>query len=441
MIAATAVSASVAQPPPPIAADSLWLFLLQVGVLLTLALLFGRLAVRFSLPPLVGELAAGVLLGPSLLGAAIPSVTSWLFPPDAQQAHLLDSVGQVGVVLLVGLTGLTLELGQLRDQVKPASSVAVCGVLLPIGGGVLAGYLMPDRFLPGGVDRTVFALFLGVAMGVTAIPVIAKTLADMNLLETRVGKLILTAGVFDDAIGWLLLSIVSAMAVAGVHPGSVLMSISVLLGFLLAAGLVVRPLVRLALTRASRSSGPGPLIVTVVAVVSLGAAASQALKLEAVFGAFVAGVVVGSCPGLDRARLEPLRIMVMSVLAPLFLATVGLRVDLTNLADAATLAMAAVVLLVAAATKFGGGYAGGRIGGLAHWDALSVGAGLNARGVVGVVVASVGRGLGLLTPGMYATVLLLAIATSLMAPVVLRSTIRRSTASAVDRPSTVEEHA
>ncbi|OXM68557.1 cation/H(+) antiporter [Amycolatopsis vastitatis] len=412
--------------PPPIAADSLWLFLLQAGVLLTLALLLGRLAVRFGLPPLVGELLAGIVLGPSVLGAAAPSVTSWLFPPDAQQAHLLDSVAQVGVVLLVGLTGFSLDLGQLRRQIKPAIGVSVGGVLVPVGGGVLTGYLMPASVVPAGVDRVVFALFVGVAMGVSAIPVIAKTLTDMDLVHTRVGRLILTAGVFDDAIGWLLLSIVSAMAVTGVHPGPVLLSLGQLAGFLLAAALVARPLVRLALNRANRSSGPGPLIVTVAAVVLLGAAAGQALRLEAVFGAFVAGVVVGSCPGFDRTRLEPLRIMVISVLAPLFLATVGLRVNLADLMNGPALALAGVVLLIAVASKFGGGYAGGRVGGLGHWDALSVGAGLNARGVVGIIVASVGRGLGLLTPGMYATVLLLAITTSLMAPVVLRWTTRRA---------------
>ena len=412
--------------PPPIAADSLWLFLLQVGVLLTLALLLGRLAVRFHLPPLVGELLAGIVLGPSVLGAAAPSFTSWLFPPDAQQAHLLDSVAQIGVVLLVGLTGFSLDLGQLRRQIKPAVGVSVGGVLVPVGSGVLTGYLLPASVVPAGVDRVVFALFVGVAMGVSAIPVIAKTLTDMGLVHTRVGRLILTAGVFDDAIGWLLLSIVSAMAVTGVHPGLVLLSLGQLAGFLLAAALVARPLVRLALNRANRSSGPGPVIVTVAAVVLLGAAAGQALRLEAVFGAFVAGVVVGSCPGFDRTRLEPLRIMVISVLAPLFLATVGLRVTLADLMDGSTPAVAAVVLVIAVASKFGGGYAGGRAGGLGHWDALSVGAGLNARGVVGIIVASVGRSLGLLTPGMYATVLLLAITTSLMAPVVLRWTTRRA---------------
>lgn len=169
----------VSAPVPPMDAHSSLLFLLQVGVLLLLAIVLGRLAVRLRLPAIVGELCAGVLLGPSLFGWLAPGAAGWLLPAQPEQLHLLDAVGQVAVLLLVGLTGIEMDLRMIRRRRATALRVSLAGLALPLALGVALGYPLA-RLLDPGADTHVFAMFLGVAMCVSAIPVIAKTLMDMG---------------------------------------------------------------------------------------------------------------------------------------------------------------------------------------------------------------------------------------------------------------------
>jgi Kef-type K+ transport system membrane component KefB len=292
---------------------------------------------------------------------------------------------------------------------------------------------LPASLLSAGADRTVFALFLGVAMCVSAIPVIAKTLLDMNLLHRNVGQLILAAGMVDDVFGWLMLSVVSAMATTGVRAGQVALSLLYLGAIIIVAVLVGRPAVRAALRLSGRSPEPGPTIATTVVIILLCAAATQALGMESIFGAFVAGVLIGSSGGLDLDRLAPLRTVVLAVLAPLFFATAGLRMDLTALGEPVVLAAALAVLLIAILGKFAGAYIGARASRLNRWEALALGSGMNARGVIEVIVAMVGLRLGVLSTATYTIVVLVAIVTSLMAPPVLRVAMQRVDDAAEDQ--------
>ncbi|MCZ7373258.1 cation:proton antiporter [Micromonospora sp. WMMC250] len=424
------------------------MFLLQISLLLLLALLLGRLAVRLGMPAVVGELCTGVLLGPSVLDHLAPSLAGWLLPKDPSQFHLLDVVGQLGVLLLVGITGTEVDAALVRRRGSTAARISVAGFIVPLGLGIATGYLLPTSLLADDGDRTVFALFLGVAMCVSAIPVIAKTLIDMNLLHRNIGQLILSAGMVDDVFGWLMLSVVSAMATTGLHAGEVGLSLTYLAAVLILAALVGRPIVRVALRMSARSSDSGPVVATAVVLVLLGAAATHALGLEAVFGAFVVGILIGTCapsssqpattalrpPTADSsgrtkqftlARLAPLRAVVLGVLAPLFFATAGLRMDLTALGEPVVLAAAILVLAVAILGKFAGAYIGARASRMNRWEALALGAGMNARGVIEVIVAMVGLRLGVLSTAAYTIIVLVAIATSLMAPPLLRYAMRR----------------
>lgn len=412
-------------PVAPMPAHQLLLLLLQLGLLLLLALLLGRLGMLIGMPAVVGELCAGVLVGPSVLDHVAPAFAEWLLPKDVAQFHLLDAVGQLGVLLLVGLVGVNVDFALVRRRGLTAARVSVAGFVLPLGLGIATGYLLPDSFLPSTADRTVFALFLGVAMCVSAIPVIAKTLLDMNLLHRNVGQLILAAGMVDDVFGWLLLSVVASMATIGVHLGHVGLSVLYLVAVVLVALLVGRPLVRAALRLSARAREPGPTVATAVVIVLLAAAATHALGMEAIFGAFIAGLLIGSSGAVDTERLAPLQSVVLSVLAPLFFAMAGLRMDLTALADPAVLVAAVAVLLVAIVGKFTGAFIGALASRLNRWEAIALGAGMNARGVVEVVVAMVGLRLGVLNTEMYTMVVLVAIVTSLMAPPVLRLATRR----------------
>ncbi|MFJ9003806.1 cation:proton antiporter [Streptomyces canus] len=414
-----------ASPLAPLGAHALLMFLLQIGVLLGTAVLLGQLARRLGMPSIVGELCAGVVLGPSLLTPLAPDFATWLLPRQPESMHLLDAAGQLGVLLLVGITGMNIDLGLVRRKGKAAALVSAGGLVVPFAGGVAAALALPAALLVDGVDRTVFALYAGVALCVSALPVIAKTLLDMGMLHRNIGQLIVSASVVDDIAGWLLLSVVSAMATTGVHGPDVVRSVVSLAGLLAGAWFVGRPLVR-RLLRWSARSGHGeslPAVCTVLIV--LGAAASQALGMEAIIGAFLVGVLISSSNEADRERLAPMRIFAVTVLAPLFFATAGLRIDLTALARPEVAGSALLVLSVAVVGKFAGAYAGARTGRLGHWEGLALGAGMNSRGVIEVIIAMVGLRLGILTTEMYTIIVLVAIVTSVMAAPLLRAAVRR----------------
>lgn len=421
------------EPVAPISAHGILVFLLQVGLLLGLALALGRLAVRLKMPAIVGELTAGVLFGPSLLPHVSPALSAWLFPRDPNQLHLLDVVGQVGVLLLVGITGIHMDLGMVRRKGITAIKVSAGGLLVPLGLGIGLGFVLPAFLLTPGTDRVVFASFLGVAMGVSAIPVIAKTLLEMRLLHRNMGQLIMSAATVDDVVGWLGLSLVSALATTGLSTGQVALSVAGLVGVLVFTYLIARPLVNATMRLANRSTEPGVSIAAVVMLLLLAAAGVQAVGLEPVFGTLLCGMLIGSSRHVVLGRLAPLRTLVMSVLAPIFFATAGLRMDLTELGRPAVLGAAVAVLVAAILGKFVGAYLGARAGRLGHWEGLALGAGLNARGVIEVIVAMVGLRLGVLSTATYTIVLLVAIVTSLMAPPSLRYAMRRIAVSDEER--------
>lgn len=418
------MTVTAAGPVAPLGAHELLVFLLQVGVLLSLAFLLGRAAMRFGMPAIVGELCAGLLIGPSVLAHAAPELSAWLLPQDGARMHLLDAVGQIGVLLLVGITGLYMDLGLVRRRGVTAARISIAGLVVPLGLGVALGFQLPGSLVPGGTDRGTFALFVGVAMGVSAIPVIAKTLMELRLLHRNIGQLTLSAAMVDDIAGWLLLSVVSAMATTGVAAGDIGLSLG-WVAVVIAAAFLLRPVVRAGLRATARSRDNGATLALVAILILLSSAATQAMQLEAVFGAFVCGIMINSCGVLNAERIAPLRTVVLSVLAPLFFATAGLRMDLTALADPTVALSGLVVLAVAVVGKFAGAYAGARLSRLGHWESLALGAGMNARGVIEVICAMVGLRLGVLSMEMYTVIVLVAVATSLMAPPLLRWTMAR----------------
>jgi Kef-type K+ transport system membrane component KefB len=425
-------------PPPPLGGHSLLILLIQLSLLLFAALSLGRVAARFGLPAVSGELCAGVLIGPSVLGQLAPQLSGWLLPKNAAQSHLLDAIGQVGVLLLVGMTGIEIDFGLLRRRRAATAWVGITGLTVPLGLGIAAGFLAPDALLSGGSGRGVFALFAGVAMCVSALPVIAKMLSDMRLLHRDFGQLTIAAGVVDDVIGWMLLSVVSAAATVGLRGRSIVMPLlwlAVIIVFALAVG---RPSVRWLMARAGRSKESGPILATAVILLAGCAAATQSMGLEASFGAFVGGLLLGQAAKADVRRLAPLRTVVMAVFAPLFFATAGLRMNLTLLGRPVVLLSALAALAVAALGKFSGAFLGARFSRLGRWEALALGAGMNARGVIQIIVATVGLQVGVLNTASYTIVVLVAIATSLMAPPILRFAESRIPATGVEETRRLE---
>ncbi|WJK42575.1 cation:proton antiporter [Solwaraspora sp. WMMA2056] len=411
-------------PLPWLDAAALSSLLVALTVLLLLARILGRLARRIGLPAVVGELLTGVILGPSLLGHLAPELAGVLVPTQPDRMHLIDAVAQLGMLLLVGVTGTHVDLAVLRRQSRAVTLVSLFGVAVPMAAGVALGLALPGA---GGGSRGpwLFAVFLGVAMSVTALPVIAKTLSDMGLLHRNVGQLTLTAGAISDAIGWLLLSVIAALAVEGTSVGGVGASVLAVVGFVLVAVTLGRVVVRRVMRLAGRAEDNGPVVAAAVLVVLTCAMVAHQLHMEPVFGAFIGGLLLGLPGVVQPGRLEPLRTVVLAVLAPIFLATAGLRVDLTALADLQVALTALLVLAVAIGSKFVGAYLGARLSRMSPWEGLALGAGMNARGVIELIVATIGLRLGVLGVGMYTTIVLVAIVTSLMAPPLLRISMRR----------------
>ncbi|MFD2350442.1 cation:proton antiporter [Nonomuraea ferruginea] len=395
------------------------LFLLQLVVILASAVLLGRLASRLGQPAIVGELAAGVLLGPAVLGQLAPGWAQWL--PRPGSGALIDAVAQLGLLLLVGLTAAELDLGRLREQAGTLARVSAWALLLPLVLGAAAGFVVPAALLGLTADRVTFAAYLGVALSVTAIPVISRTLSDLRLLGHRVGQITLASGACQDSVAWILLAVVGAMATSGAGPETIGMPLLWLAVMLLAA-LVLRPLARRVLSVAD----PAPAMTMSAVVIITGALAAHLAGLEPVVGAFVAGLVAGAAKGAGARHLAGLRTAVIAVLAPVFLAFAGLHLDLAALAEPVVALTAAGLLALAVAGKLAE-----RLHRRPHqrdapWESFAIGAGLNSRGLIEIIVATVGLRLGILTPAAYSIVVLIAVATSLLAPPLLRAAFKRA---------------
>ncbi len=321
---------------------------------------------------MVGELSTGILLGPSVFGLLAPEAAARLLPAQPGQAHLLDAVAQFAVLMFVGVAGAHLDLGMVRRRRGVMLKVSLGSLLIPLGLGVGAGFLIPRALMGEGAQRPVFALYLGVALSVSAIPVIAKTLADMRLIHRDVGQLTLASAALTDAVSWFLLSLVSTMAVGALAPGDIALAVLSLAGFVAAAAFAGRPLVRWVMRRAGRTGDPVPVAA---------AARRRPAERRGEPGARTGGGVRcvrsrrPALPGGRRRLLAPLRSVTLAVFAPLFLATAGLRIDLTALADPTVLVTGLVVLVLASLGKLAGGYLGARSGGLGHWEGIAIGSG------------------------------------------------------------------
>lgn len=398
------------------------LFLLQVSLLLGLARGLGQVSRRFGQPAVVGEIAAGVVLGPSVLGKLAPDVFDWLFPVDAVQAGLLFALGWVGVILLLLVTGFETDLGLIGALGKAAVWVTLGSLLLPFAFGLGGGFVAPEALIGTGTDQTVFALFLATALTISSLPVIAKILAELQLLRRNFGQLTLAVGMANDVVGWVLLGLIAGLASSGEFDVGRLATVVVgLVAFLGAAVLVGQRLFDTIL-RAMRRQGVGHGgWVTMMIVFALGLGAiTQALKVEAVLGAFIAGILIGRSRYRSQEAEDQIEVITTSFAAPIFFALAGLRADLTALADATVALWAVIVFLIASVSKFGGSMLGARIARMSGREGVALGTALNARGALEIVIATVGLSLGVLNDRSYTIVVIMAIATSMLAAPVLR---------------------
>ena len=400
----------------------------QIAVLLLAARAFGEIAQRLGQPSVVGEILAGIILGPSLLSTAIPLVGDWVIPQNEVQGYLLEVIALIGAMFLLLITGLETDIKLIKRHAKTAIGVSFGGISFTFGTGFLLGQYLPEFLLADPDQRLIFSLFVATAMAISAIPVIAKVLMDMNLMRRDIGQTILAAGMSDDTTGWILLSIVAGLAAGdAVTAGSVFQIVGSVLAFLILSFTIGRWLVRKLLEYVQDEVLSRDRLLTLVIVMAfLWGAITQALNLEAILGAFVMGILFGMMPRLPDDVHHKLESIALGIFAPIFFAVAGLKVNMINLFDPTLFVITLIVIAIATLGKVAGTYFGARvIGGKDHWTALSFGAGLNARGAMEIIIATIGLRLGILSQDMFSIIVVMAIATSLMAPTALRWVLKR----------------
>lgn len=395
----------------------------QLAMLLLFARIFGEIALRLKQPSVVGEIMAGIFLGPSILGHFLPGLAHFAVPNNPIQGYLLETISLLGALFLLLITGFETDINLIRRQARVAFGTSIGGLSVTFISGFLLGQMIFDPLLAQTKERIIFSLFIATAMAISAIPVISKVLIEMKLIRRDIGQTILAAGMLDDTTGWIMLSVVAALASGSlVSPLTVGGSIVKVLLFLVLSFTIGKIIVRNSFHFVQdKWVGSDRLLTIVVVFMFVWAAITQSLSLEPVLGAFVIGIIIGQLPRLPQIVHEKLKSIALGIFAPIFFAVAGIKVNVINLLTPQLIFISVLVILVACFGKILGAYAGARlIGGQDHWRALGLGAALNARGAMEIIVATIGLSLGILTQEMFSIIVLMAMTTSLMAPSCLR---------------------
>ena len=423
---------------PALPGHALFLLLLQISLILVVSRVLAELMKRIGQPAVIGELSAGILLGPSLFGWLTPNAFAALFPAEATQMHLLEVIAWIGMVLLLLLTGLETDVRLLRHLGRSALTSSALGMVIPFASGLILGMLTPSSYIGEHAPRYLFAAFLATAMSISAMPVIAKILLDLELTKRNIGVVILSAGVVDDTTGWLILSLIAGIAQAQDWILFHFLKTLLFTGLFLASCRwivfpTVRWLFRVVDTRA-RTGGADLTVIVIIAFVL--SAITEKIGIHAVFGAFIAGCILRQVPNLRPQTLHRLESVTTAIFAPVFFGLVGLKVNLRALESPR---MLLVVLGVATAGKLIGCTWGGLVGRMSFWESFSIGVAMNARGAMELVVALIGLTLGIISPSMFAIIVVMAIATSFLAPLGLRLTLRKVKMSAEEQARLAQE--
>src|SRR5438270_4713966 len=402
-------------------------FVAQIILLLLCGRLLGEGMQRIGQPAIMGQLLAGVVLGPSVLGVLWPAAERTLFPAIPEQKAMIDAVSQLGMLMLLLLTGMETDLALVRRTGKAALSVSLAGIAVPFLCGVALGEALPDSMLPHPDQRLVTTLFIGTALAIASVKIVALPIRELDFLRRTIGQLIVTAAIVDDTIGWILLSIILGLAGHGtIDLASIGQSVLGTLLFLAVSFTIGRRVVALLIRWANDNLVSDlPVITTILIVMGVMALITHAIGVHTVLGAFIAGILVGQSPILTRHIDEQLRGLITGLFMPVFFGAAGLQANLAVLADPMIFALSVLLILIASLGKFSGAFLGGAFGGLNWRECLALGWGMNARGSTEVVVATIGLGMGALSQTLFTMILVMAVVTTMAMPPMLRWSLAR----------------
>jgi Kef-type K+ transport system membrane component KefB len=367
-------------------------------------------------PPVVGEMIAGILLGPSLLGQIAPGFSAYILPQSI--APLLNVISQVGVILYMFLVGLELDVSRLRNRARSTITISHASIVVPFLLGATLALLLYPRLSDSSVSFTAFSLFLGVSMSVTAFPVLARILSDRGIHKTRMGTLTLACAAIDDVSAWCLLAFV--MSIANTKAGSALPTLVMTVGYIVLMVLGVRPLIA-RLTRVVENSGrltQGALAIVLLAILA-SSLATESIGIHSIFGAFVLGAIIPHNSSLARDIAGKLEDFVIVFLLPAFFAFTGLRTQIGLVSGLDNWLFCGLIILVASLGKFGGSAIAAKLSGFDWRDASALGILMNTRGLMELVVLNIGLELHVISPTLFAMLVLMALTTTLATTPVL----------------------
>jgi Kef-type K+ transport system membrane component KefB len=403
------------------------LFLGQIVALVLLGRLLGEGMQRIGQPAVMGQLLGGLLLGPSVLGALWPAGQHALFPPDPAQKAMLAGVSQLGVLMLLLLTGMETDLKLARRVGRAAVSVSLTGIILPFGCGFALGQALPETLLPHPEARLVASLFLGTALSISSVKIVAMVVREMNFGRRNIGQIILASAIIDDTIGWIIIAVIFSLASSGsIDLGQLARSVIGTAVYLVLSLTIGRRIV-FALIRWTNDNfvSEVPVISVILLIMGGMALTTYAIGVHTVLGAFVAGALIGESPILTRAIDDQLRGLITALFAPVFFGVAGLSADLTILGDTRLLALTGGLILIASVGKFSGAFLGGELGGLRWRESLALASAMNARGSTEVIIATIGLSMGVLSRDLFTMIVAMAILTTMAMPPMLRAALRR----------------
>jgi Kef-type K+ transport system membrane component KefB len=336
---------------------------------------------RIGQPPVMGQLIAGVVLGPSVFGTLWPEAQHAIFSGSREQKAMIEAISDLGVLMLLLLTGMETDLKLVRKAQRAAVSVSAAGILLPFVCGFLLGQFLPEAMLPRPGPRLITSVFLGTALSVASIKIVAMVVREMGFLRRKIGTTLVASALIDDTVGWIIIAITSSLALHGaLNPASIVQS---LLGtglFLLASLTFGRRLVFGLIRWTNDTFSEVPVVIAILIVMGAMALITNAIGIHTVLGAFVAGILIGESPILTRHIDEQLRGLVVGLFMPVFFSVAGLNANLAILKDPRLVLLTLGLIAIANVGKFTGAFLGGALGGLTRRESLALGCGMNARG-------------------------------------------------------------
>lgn len=386
--------------------------LIQLGIMLIMGRLLAELARKFKQPAVIGEIIAGILLGPTILGMINPEWFSALFPTPSGAGTVLSGIVQVAVVMLLFIAGLEVDLQIVWQQGKQAVTTSLFGLIIPFMFGFAFPYFFPDFFgIADPSAHLTFALFMGTAMAISALPVIVRILMDLNIFRSKMGLLVVASAMIDDVIGWMIFSVLLSMI--GKGSGMPLWyTILLTISFVVLMLTVGRGALNRVLPWVNRKlAWPGGVLSLALALCFLGAAFTEYIGIHAIFGAFIIGVALGDSKHFSERAKEIVHQFINNIFAPLFFVSIGLRVNFFVNFD---LGLTLIIISIAFLGKIIGAGLGARLGGGFSWrESLAAGFGLNARGAMEIILGLIALENGLINEKVFVSLVIMALVTSM----------------------------